>query len=196
MAVRFRAARLRPQPRRVRHAFQLLHLPIRLLAGGGSGLCLDEPLETSRRHGLAARVLTAVLRLVGGALSPAAGTVDRAELRACTRAREPPSRFASALLGSEWVALTLTLPLGISFFTFQQIAFLVDAHREQASSGNFTEYALFVAFFPLLIAGHTYRGLTRLDWAERPVSVRERFAWSLERTIGAPMSSRWRSGTS
>jgi D-alanyl-lipoteichoic acid acyltransferase DltB (MBOAT superfamily) len=62
-------------------------------------------------------------------------------------------RSASALLGSEWVALTLTLPLGISFFTFQQIAFLVDAHREKASGRNFTEYALFVAFFPQLIAG-------------------------------------------
>lgn len=40
------------------------------------------------------------------------------------------------------------------------------------------------------LAPHTYRGLTRLDWAERPASVHERFAWSLERTIGAPMSSR------
>ena len=62
-------------------------------------------------------------------------------------------RSASALLGSEWIALTLTLPLGISFFTFQQIAFLVDAHREKASSRNLTEYALFVSFFPQLIAG-------------------------------------------
>jgi len=49
--------------------------------------------------------------------------------------------------------LALALPLGISFFTFQQIAYLVDAHRGEVSDGGFARYALFVAFFPQLIAG-------------------------------------------
>ncbi len=45
------------------------------------------------------------------------------------------------------------LPLGISFFTFQQIAYLVDAHRGETHEYNFTDYLLFVTFFPQLIAG-------------------------------------------
>lgn len=45
------------------------------------------------------------------------------------------------------------LPLGISFFTFQQVGFLVDAYRGEAGDCGFLEYSLFVTFFPQLIAG-------------------------------------------
>jgi len=45
------------------------------------------------------------------------------------------------------------LPLAISFFTFQQIAFLVDAHKGRISRLHPLEYAVFVSFFPQLIAG-------------------------------------------
>jgi alginate O-acetyltransferase complex protein AlgI len=45
------------------------------------------------------------------------------------------------------------LPLAISFFTFQQIAYLVDASRGEVKSYGFIDYCLFVAFFPQLIAG-------------------------------------------
>ncbi len=45
------------------------------------------------------------------------------------------------------------LPLGISFFTFTQIAFLVDTRRRNAKERGFLEYVLFVTFFPHLIAG-------------------------------------------
>jgi alginate O-acetyltransferase complex protein AlgI len=45
------------------------------------------------------------------------------------------------------------LPIGISFFTFTQIAFLVDAYRGQAKEYNPIHYGLFVTFFPHLIAG-------------------------------------------
>ncbi len=47
----------------------------------------------------------------------------------------------------------LILPLGISFFTFTQIAYLVDLSQGQASPQNIVEYSLFVTFFPHLIAG-------------------------------------------
>ncbi len=47
----------------------------------------------------------------------------------------------------------IVLPLGISFFTFTQIAFLVDAHRGQAAEYRLTQYFLFASFFPHLIAG-------------------------------------------
>jgi len=47
----------------------------------------------------------------------------------------------------------IVLPLAISFFTFQQITFLVDAYRGETREYNFLHYCLFVTFFPQLIAG-------------------------------------------
>ena len=47
----------------------------------------------------------------------------------------------------------LLLPLAISFFTFQQIAYLVDSYKKETNEYSFLNYALFVSFFPQLIAG-------------------------------------------
>lgn len=49
--------------------------------------------------------------------------------------------------------LNLALPLAISFFTFQQIAYLVDCYRRETKEYDFLNYANFVTFFPQLIAG-------------------------------------------
>lgn len=49
--------------------------------------------------------------------------------------------------------LNVALPLGISFITFQQISYLVDSYRGETADYGFGEYALFVCFFPQLIAG-------------------------------------------
>lgn len=49
--------------------------------------------------------------------------------------------------------LHITLPLAISFFTFQQIAYLVDSYRGEVDEHDFLNYAVFVSFFPQLIAG-------------------------------------------
>ncbi|MEM9015295.1 MAG: MBOAT family O-acyltransferase [Pseudomonadota bacterium] len=59
----------------------------------------------------------------------------------------------TALLNSEWRLLGFLLPLGISFFTFQQIAYLVDCYTSRSYESRFRDYALFVSFFPQLIAG-------------------------------------------
>src|SRR5207253_7612166 len=47
----------------------------------------------------------------------------------------------------------IVLPLGISFFTFTQIAYLVDVRRGKAQEPSLLNYALFVSFFPHLLAG-------------------------------------------
>ena len=47
----------------------------------------------------------------------------------------------------------VVLPLGISFFTFQQVSYMVDSYRGETKEYNFADYALFVTFFPQLIAG-------------------------------------------
>ena len=54
---------------------------------------------------------------------------------------------------SSFNMLNLVLPLAISFFTFQQIAYLVDAYKHKAAEYGFLNYCLFVTFFPQLIAG-------------------------------------------
>ena len=50
-------------------------------------------------------------------------------------------------------ALDIVLPIGISFFTFTQIAFLVDCREGKVRETNFIHYLLFVTYFPHLIAG-------------------------------------------
>ena len=57
------------------------------------------------------------------------------------------------LVGSDIPLLNLALPLAISFFTFQQIAYLVDSYKGETKEYDFLNYVVFVTFFPQLIAG-------------------------------------------
>lgn len=57
------------------------------------------------------------------------------------------------VLDTGWEIEKIFLPLAISFFTFQQISYLVDAWEGATSEYNFLHYCLFVSFFPQLIAG-------------------------------------------
>lgn len=61
--------------------------------------------------------------------------------------------IAAQVAGTSWSLGEIVLPLAISFFTFQQVAFLIDAAAGRAPAGGLREYALFVLFFPQLIAG-------------------------------------------
>ena len=47
----------------------------------------------------------------------------------------------------------IVLPLGISFFTFQQLSFVIDAYKGELPDYNFVDYACFVTYFPQLVAG-------------------------------------------
>jgi alginate O-acetyltransferase complex protein AlgI len=58
-----------------------------------------------------------------------------------------------AVLGAPLAHAEIILPLGISFFTFTQIAFLADTYQGKVKEYNFVHYALFVTYFPHLIAG-------------------------------------------
>lgn len=57
------------------------------------------------------------------------------------------------LTGTSLLMGSVILPLGISFFTFTQIAFLVDTYQGKVKEFNFVHYTLFVTYFPHLIAG-------------------------------------------
>jgi len=60
---------------------------------------------------------------------------------------------ANALLGTNWDLAQIILPLGISFFTFTQIAYLVDVRRGVVCEYDLGDFLLFITFFPHLIAG-------------------------------------------
>jgi len=59
----------------------------------------------------------------------------------------------NGVAGTDWSLGNIILPLGISFFTFTQIAFLVDTYQGKVKEYNFIHYLLFVTYFPHLIAG-------------------------------------------
>ena len=60
-------------------------------------------------------------------------------------------------LGTDFTLGSIILPLGISFFTFEQISFLVDVRRGQTHPSLYVYYAVFVSFFPRLVAGPIIR---------------------------------------
>ena len=82
----------------------------------------------------------------------------------------------SGFMGDAWLALlgqarepsANELPLGISFFTFTQIAFLVDVYQRKAADFNVVRYGLFVTYFPHLIAGPILHHREMMPQFERP----------------------------
>jgi len=61
---------------------------------------------------------------------------------------------AAALLGGTWDAWDIVLPVGISFYTFQAMSYVVDVYRgDLAAERHFGYYALYISFFPQLVAG-------------------------------------------
>lgn len=63
----------------------------------------------------------------------------------------------NTLFGTKFFIWDVILPLGISFFTFEQIAYLVDIRRNRIVDAGLLRYFLFVAFFPRLVAGPILR---------------------------------------
>ena len=59
----------------------------------------------------------------------------------------------NSLAASGFETEKILLPLGISFFTFQQISYIIDLYKGEAEHTGIAEYSLFVCFFPQLIAG-------------------------------------------
>jgi D-alanyl-lipoteichoic acid acyltransferase DltB (MBOAT superfamily) len=74
--------------------------------------------------------------------------------------------------GHPFKHFNIVLPLAISFFTFTQIGYLVDVYRNQSLHYRFLDYALFVVFFPHLIAGPIVRHWEVIpQFAERILKV-------------------------
>ena len=73
--------------------------------------------------------------------------------------------------GSTWT-LRIILPVGISFYTFQSMSYTIDVYRgELKASRSLPDFALFVAFFPQLVAGPIERATSLLPQIQRPRHV-------------------------
>ena len=81
---------------------------------------------------------------------------------------------AGRLAGTAWDAIDVVLPLGISFFTFTQVAFIVDVYKGVAREYDFVHYALFVTYFPHLIAGPVLHHKQMMPQFDRPPT----YAWN------------------
>ena len=89
----------------------------------------------------------------------------------------------------DWVAVSL--PIGISFFTFQKLSYIIDIHRRQVSAlTRFVDFALYVAMFPQLVAGPIVRFKDicaqlgkRLESWEQFYLGAMRFCWGLSKKV-------------
>ena len=67
-------------------------------------------------------------------------------------------RNLNALFGTDWTIPSITLPIGISFFTFQAMSYVLDVKRKNCEvQKNILDLALYIAFFPQLVAGPIVR---------------------------------------
>src|SRR3954469_25611881 len=74
---------------------------------------------------------------------------------------------ADNLLGTAWIA-HVVLPVGISFYTFMAISYVVDTYRGELVPASFSRFAVFQAFFPHLVAGPIVRASELLPQLESP----------------------------
>lgn len=82
------------------------------------------------------------------------------------------SSLTSIQLLPENTRLELPLLIGISFFTFQSMSYIIDVYREKMrATRSLTDFAFFVSFFPTLLAGPILRARTFLPQLRRPVVV-------------------------
>lgn len=79
--------------------------------------------------------------------------------------------LASAGFAGDGSVLRIVLPLGISFFTFQSLSYVLDVFRRQEDEcRDWRDFALFVAFFPTVLAGPITRARQLLPQFEQPVA--------------------------
>lgn len=72
-------------------------------------------------------------------------------------------------LNADSVTLNIILPVGISFYTFQTMSYTIDVYRQEMEpTHNFLDFALFVSFFPQLVAGPIERAVNLLPQVANP----------------------------
>ncbi len=91
------------------------------------------------------------------------------------------SVWANGFAGDGTFVEKIILPVGVSFFTFQSISYVVDIYRKDIEPvKNFFEYSFFVTFFPQLVAGPIVRAKDFIPQIRKPFALsNEQFSWAL-----------------
>ena len=90
--------------------------------------------------------------------------------------------FLQDVLGFQ-TELSLIAPLGISFFTFKSISYLVDVYRKKTNPGSFWQFLLYISFFPQVMAGPITRFDEFCNTLEQPDTSFDTFANGLRRFV-------------
>lgn len=77
----------------------------------------------------------------------------------------------NALTGSEFLIRDIILPIGISFYTFQSISYLVDVYKRKIPVPPFRDYLMYMSFFPHLVAGPIVRASDFLPQVSKGISI-------------------------
>ena len=78
----------------------------------------------------------------------------------------------ASLMGGEFTALDIFLPVGISFFTFQSLSYTIDVYRRGVKPlTSLLDYAFYVSFFPQLVAGPIVRARDFIPQIRKPLYV-------------------------
>ncbi len=95
-----------------------------------------------------------------------------------TNTRDLLTWFGIAYSPPQW---NVVLPIGISFYTFASLSYTIDVYRRQIrAESSFLDYALFVSFFPHLVAGPIVRARILLPQIETPrVATSSQLGWGL-----------------
>ncbi len=91
------------------------------------------------------------------------------------------AQFGNGFFGEGTFVEKILLPVGVSFFTFQNISYVVDIYRKEIKPvKNFFHYSFFVTFFPQLVMGPIVRARDFIPQISKPFSLdKEQFSWSI-----------------
>lgn len=91
------------------------------------------------------------------------------------------AQMGNSVLGQGTFVDIIVLPVGVSFFTFQSISYVVDIYRNEVKPvKNFFDYAFFVSFFPQLVAGPIVRAKDFIPQIRQPFQLNHQdFSWAI-----------------
>jgi len=91
------------------------------------------------------------------------------------------AQMGNSVLGQGTFVDLIVLPVGVSFFTFQSISYVVDIYRNEVKPvKNFFDYAFFVSFFPQLVAGPIVRARDFIPQIRQPFQLNHQdFSWAI-----------------
>ena len=91
------------------------------------------------------------------------------------------AQIGNSVLGQGSFVDIIVLPVGVSFFTFQSISYVVDIYRKEVKPvKNFFDYAFFVSFFPQLVAGPIVRARDFIPQIRQPYQLNHTdFSWAI-----------------